>query len=125
MIESSKKVKPWRETVKYDAMTVVENHGFYGDKLPAFKGPVDVTLIFTVKKSKSAPKRRRTWPDRKPDIDKLCRSTLDALKTAGVFEDDSRVVRLTALKVFPNEHPDALGVLGAVIRISAVTEAQP
>jgi Holliday junction resolvase RusA-like endonuclease len=44
---------------------------------------------------KSAP----TWPAVKPDIDKLARSTLDAL-TGVVFDDDSRIVSLAATKIW-------------------------
>ncbi len=108
LVESSKKVKPWREAVKWAARTGVVNR---------IDGPVDVDIVFTLPRPKSAPKSRK-YPDRKPDIDKLVRSTLDALKDAGAFEDDSRVVCLLAAKVFPGTHPDALDVPGAVIRIS-------
>jgi Holliday junction resolvase RusA-like endonuclease len=113
MIESSKKVKPWRESVVWAAR----------EALFAFAhstGPVSIDLTFTLPKPKSAPKTRRSFPDRKPDIDKLCRSTLDALVTAGTIEDDARVVWMRAAKVFPNEGQDALDVPGAVIRIRAV-----
>lgn len=111
MIESSAKVKPWREAVKWAA---IES----GARVP---GPVKVEMVFTVPKPKSAPKTRRTWPDRKPDVDKLCRSTLDALVSAGTIEDDARVIALAASKVFPSEHADALIVPGAVIRICEVS----
>jgi Holliday junction resolvase RusA-like endonuclease len=110
MVESSKAVKPWREAVVWAARES-------GIKVA---GAVTVAVIFTVPKPASAPKRRTTYPDRKPDIDKLIRSTFDALKTAGTIEDDARVIHLAASKVFPGEHPDALDVPGAVIRISGV-----
>jgi crossover junction endodeoxyribonuclease RusA len=77
-------------------------------------------MVFTLPKPKSAPKTRRTLPDRKPDIDKLVRSTCDALTTAGVYEDDARIVSLTASKVFPGEGIDALDVPGCVIHLRAV-----
>lgn len=110
MIESSEKVRPWRDSVAWEARAANVK----------VDGPVSVELIFTMRKPKSAPKRRRTWPDRKPDIDKCCRSTLDALVTAGAIEDDARVVELKALKVFPGEHDDALDVPGVLIRIISV-----
>ena len=75
-------------------------------------------MIFTMRKPQSAPKRRTTLPDRRPDLDKLCRSTLDALVTAGTISDDARVIGIVARKVFPGEGQDALSVPGAVIRIS-------
>lgn len=39
------------------------------------------------------------WPSVKPDLDKLARSTLDAL-TGCVFDDDARIVSLTLAKVY-------------------------
>jgi Holliday junction resolvase RusA-like endonuclease len=110
MPESSAKVKPWREAVVWAA----RDSGLKVD------GAVMLTIVFTLPKPKSAPKRRRTYPDRKPDLSKLVRSTEDALKDAGVIEDDARIVHLAASKVFPNEHPDALDVPGAVIRVTGV-----
>jgi Holliday junction resolvase RusA-like endonuclease len=107
LVESSKKVKPWREAVVWAAIEA-------GGKIA---GPVGVEIVFTLPKPKSAPKTRRTWPDRKPDIDKLVRSTFDALKTAGTYEDDARVVYLTTMKVFPSEGTGALDVPGCRIRV--------
>jgi Holliday junction resolvase RusA-like endonuclease len=107
MIESSKKVKPWREAVKWAALEA-------GGRIT---GPVEVEMYFTLPKPKSAPKTRVTFPDRKPDLSKLVRCTEDALTDAGTWEDDSRVVRTTSMKVFPGEHPMSLKVPGAVILI--------
>ncbi len=112
LIESSKAVKPWREAVKCAARDVV----MFGPG-QAMKGPVIVEMIFTLPKPKSAPKSRRTWPDRKPDLSKLVRSTEDALTDAGVWEDDARIIRCVASKVYPGEGTDALNTPGAVIRI--------
>ena len=122
MIESSKSVKPWREAVKFAALEALEeidigNHPQFQGKMV---GPINVHMAFTVPKPKSAPKRLRTWPDRKPDLSKLVRSTEDALTDAGVWEDDARIVRCVASKVYPGEGVDALHIPGAVIRIEAV-----
>lgn len=133
LADDSKKTKPWREDVKLTALGTqhAENCNYERFRYPTerecnctrennrFKGPVCVEIYFTLVKPKSAPKRTQTWPDKKPDIDKLCRSTLDALVTAGTIEDDARVVSLTAHKVFPGEHTWALHVPGARIRVSA------
>lgn len=124
MIESSKKVKPWREAVVWAAREAMARVDHMPNVLPSddtIHGPVIVSLTFTMPKPKSAPKKRVTYPDRKPDIDKCCRSTLDALVTAGAIEDDARVISLFARKVFPSEGADALDVPGAVIRIEAAT----
>jgi Holliday junction resolvase RusA-like endonuclease len=111
MIESSKKVKPWRQDV---VAAAVEAH----KGAEALDGPLLVSMVFTLPKPKSAPKRRRTWADKKPDLSKLARSTEDALTTAGVIRDDARIVEYERLaKVFPGEDPDALSSPGVRITI--------
>lgn len=117
MVESSAKVKPWREAVKAAVPTV---EGVFG-------GAVSVEIAFNLARPKghhgtgnnanrlrpSAPRR----PAVKPDIDKLVRSTLDALKDAGVYRDDSQVVNLAARKFYamPGETP------GARITVRSIT----
>lgn len=112
--ETTKNHKPWRAAVSWAA---VEARTKMGLASPALRGPVTVEMVFTLPKPKSAPKRRITWPDRKPDLSKLVRSTEDALSDAGIWEDDARVISCWARKVFPGEDADALDVPGAVIRI--------
>src|SRR5690242_15255728 len=86
-------------------------------------GAVIVEMIFTLPKPKSAPKKRRTWPDRAPDLSKLARATEDALNDVGAWEDDARVIEYRRLaKVYPGEDRDALPVPGAVIRIREAAE---
>jgi len=121
MIESSKAVKPWREAVKWTAMEVMAGKSVsIGASYGPVAGPLRVQMTFTLPKPASAPKKRQKWPDRKPDLSKLVRSTEDALTDAGVWEDDSRVVDLVAAKRYPGEGRDALDRPGAVIRIMAV-----
>lgn len=50
-------------------------------------------------------------PSTKPDIDKLIRGTLDALRDAGAYIDDAQVVGLNVRKVWATEQ------IGAVIRM--------
>ena len=105
MMESSKKVKPWRQDIRYTALE------FY--KSPPIVNPVVVTIEFIFPRPKShfgTGKNARRLRDKAPrflissqtgDIDKLCRSTLDGLSTkAGgtVIEDDSLVISLSAEK---------------------------
>lgn len=120
LVESSAKVRPWRQDVKAAALESRAANEM-GMRV-AVCGPLNVHMIFTLPKPASAPKRRRTWPDRKPDLSKLVRSTEDALTDAGVWEDDARIVRLVASKCYPGEGPDALHIPGAVIEISEVNE---
>ena len=118
MIEVSKKVKPWRAAVCLAARKEIQ----LDPRFP-MRGPLTVTIVFTLARPKSCPKSR-LWPDARPDIDKLERSTLDALTDSGVIRDDGQIVMLHALKKFPQpfRHPcDLFGCLdspGAVIKIT-------
>jgi len=111
MVESSKKVKPWRQAV---GLAAIEEMGGAG---LGIKGPVMAIMAFTLQKPKSAPKRRRIFPDKTPDLSKLVRSTEDALVDVGAIEDDARIVSLSAFKHYPNEGALALPVPGARIEI--------
>lgn len=117
MVESSKKVKPWRQDVK-DAALKARNGA------ASIDGPVIVRMVFTLPKPASAPKRRRTYAMRKPDLSKLARSTEDALTDAGVLADDARIVEYERLaKVFPGEDPDSLESCGVRIEIRELATA--
>ena len=95
LVESSKKVKPWREAVKW---AVVEAGN------PSIDGAVFVQLEFYLPRPKghygtgrNAGTIKPSSPERpavRPDIDKLTRSTLDGLTDAGVIVDDSRIVSM-------------------------------
>jgi hypothetical protein len=131
LVESSPDVKPWREAVKQAALDKLFERGTnYVDPddgqtkirpAPAMDGPLGIEVVFTVRKTADRPKTKRSWPDRKPDIDKLLRSTFDALSDAGAWRDDARVVEVHAFKVFPGEHALALHTPGAWIRVWQVT----
>ncbi len=110
MVESSKKVAPWR--------TDVANAASAFRPPEPLDGPLRATMVFTLRRPKSAPKRRR-HPDTKPDLDKLVRATCDALTTASIWADDARLVNLAAQKVWWGYHPWALPVTGAIIVVSA------
>jgi Holliday junction resolvase RusA-like endonuclease len=117
MIESSAKVAPWREAVKWAALNerVMMMPG-------PLTGPLAVTIAFTLPKPASAPKRTVTYPAKRPDLDKLIRSTFDALGEAFVWKDDAQVVLVTATKVYPQEGANALEAPGARIWVSQVAE---
>lgn len=125
MVESSKNVKPWRIAVEQAVMLQCQ-FGARSDPI-LFRGPVALDVTFTLARPKSAKKGAR--PAGRPDIDKLVRSTLDALTTSGVFEDDGCVVSLIAEKVYqlkqyapgsfdpPDLSGEVMPVPGAVIRV--------
>ncbi len=119
LAESSKKVKPWREAVKWAALEAcaAENPSQQGHGMGCVSGPIAVQMIFTMLRPKSA--KKGAMPSTRPDLSKLVRSTEDSLTDAGTWEDDARVVECFAMKVFPGEHPDALHIPGVVIRISS------
>ncbi|QBJ94481.1 RusA family crossover junction endodeoxyribonuclease (plasmid) [Streptomyces seoulensis] len=114
MRESSAKVKPWRDKVTAAITEAL-------DGAQPLVGPVRADITFTMPKPGRAPKRRRTYPAVSPDIDKLERSTYDAITTAKAWEDDGRVIENHNRKVYPDEHPDALPEPGAIIRLYTLT----
>lgn len=94
MVESSKAVGPWRDSVAWAVRQVV------GDRVAFPEGPVRVEIAFTVPmpKSRRAADRKfgMRWADRRPDLDKLLRSTLDGLTAGGAWGDDCQVVMVHA-----------------------------
>lgn len=107
MVESSKKVQPWRESVK----AAVEDQTF---PMLGEDGPVLGMCVFTLRRPASA-RKKDLMPFRTPDVDKLLRSTLDAVKQAGLVADDARFSELVRLaKVWPGMDPHALHVPGVV-----------
>lgn len=120
IIDDSAGTLPWREAVKHAALAALRTAD--GSDAPSpIAGPVSVEITFTLRKPTTAPKTRISWPQRKPDIDKLLRSTFDALTDAGAWMDDAQVVDLSSRKVYPGEGIDALHIPGALIRITRVT----
>lgn len=126
MVESSKYVASWREDVRSAGLGEVRccnepdchalRHPFPLD------GPLIARMVFTLRKPTSAPKRRRTWPTKYPDVVKLARSTEDSL-TGVAWKDDAQLVEYERLaKVFPGEDPEALDAPGALIVIRTLTD---
>lgn len=106
MVESSTRVKPWREDVrqafreKLEGLTSATG-GAASMAAQAFpEGPVVVKIVFVMPRTKAM--RNRPSADfpmvQKPDTDKLARAVLDALTSAGVYADDGQVVALHAFK---------------------------
>lgn len=96
--KAPKDLRAWRNAVAVAAQPIAPS--------PVWVGPVGVRLTFRLPRPKSEPTHRGrgrlrvpidTWPDRRPDVDKLARAVLDAL-TGIVFGDDSQVVVLVATK---------------------------
>ncbi len=118
MIESSKKVKPWRQDVVAACVMLREE---YASTFVMLDGPIRARMVFTLPKPASAPKRKRTWADKKPDLSKLLRSTEDALVTGGIIRDDARIVEYSrAAKVFAGEDDEALQSPGVWIQLEGM-----
>lgn len=97
------KLSSWRAEVAREAANVSPGY--------PLNGPVSVAITFYMPRPKSAPKTR-LFPDRKPDVDKLVRSTFDAM-TGVLYEDDSRVVKLAVSK----QYADSIEPPGAHISV--------
>ncbi|MDP5184783.1 RusA family crossover junction endodeoxyribonuclease [Blastococcus sp. BMG 814] len=104
-----------------DILTSSEGGAYSAHPWERLEGPVSVSVVFTFDPPKSAPKSRRCWPVTRSsgDLDKLCRAVFDALTDAGVWRDDSQVVRLAASKVHVGD-PWSLHVPGACVTVRAV-----
>jgi len=72
---------------------------------PLFTGAVSVKLKFYLKRPKST---KRPYPSVSPDLDKYCRTVLDAL-TGWIYKDDGQVVVLVATKEYVQKN-NAIGV---------------
>ena len=99
MIESCKRVRPFRDAVRVEANKVVEE---------LISEPVHIEISFWFNRPKSHLNSKGELKPSEPkyptkinigDIDKLCRSTLDAL-TLSAISDDSQVVSLQARKYY-------------------------
>ena len=86
MVESCKRVKPWRESIR-SALVDDKNQ-----PIERIEGAVLTTLEFVMPRPKSAPKRKTPPATSRPDMDKLERAVNDAAVSAGVVKDDSYIV---------------------------------
>ena len=105
----------WREAVKA-AVMLAYPLGSRTDVCLA-RGPVIVEIEFAMPRPKSA--KKGACADRKPDIDKLLRCTFDAMTEMGCWEDDARVVRVTATKLYAGEI-SLLPIPGALIHWDSI-----
>lgn len=103
MIESSRRLEPWRQQVSGTALVTIADY-INSDPLrvtpfppmPHFKAhvPVEITMNFYFNRPKSAKRRAMTV---KPDGDKLVRAIFDAIKGIVIY-DDSQIVEFHARK---------------------------
>lgn len=124
LIESSKQVKPWREAVKHAALAMMDELAGAGAPFETLTGPVTFEAVFSLPRPKSHYRTGRNAnrlrggapiaPARTPDLDKVLRSTWDALTAAGVWHDDAQVVEDHSAKVYVGH---AMPYVGARITV--------
>lgn len=111
--EVSEYVGPWRERVQATAEEWVLRHRHLHPML----GPLVVDMVFSIQRPQDhfgtgrnagqlKPRARTAYPMGPPDLSKLARSTEDALTLAGLWHDDSRVVRYSLLEKRYTADPD-------------------
>jgi crossover junction endodeoxyribonuclease RusA len=93
MIESAgDKLKDWIRRVE----SVVQSQAA---RMPSMlEGPLAVTLDFAMPRPKAV-RSDVVWHTKMPDLDKICRSTLDVCSGV-LFNDDRQIAELTARKVY-------------------------
>lgn len=98
--QNSKSQKSWRQDVLHAAVTERQRL-----QLDTLVGPVWVELHFRLARPQSVSIRSRPYPAVKPDLDKIIRNTLDALKQALIYTDDAQVIKIEATKTYATNDP--------------------
>jgi Holliday junction resolvase RusA-like endonuclease len=88
---NSKKHKAWRNAITQEALATLPPDWEPIDE------PCELIVIFFMPKPASV---KRSLPSVSPDLDKLIRAVGDSLTDSGVVTDDSRIVRISARKVY-------------------------
>ena len=113
LVESSKRVAPWRTDVREAAIAAMGRAGWQ-----PLTGAVDVDIEVFLPRPKShygtgrnAQTVKHTAPTHPTgrnsgDADKIARAILDALTSAGVWRDDSQVVNLEVSKQWATFAPE-------------------
>lgn len=87
----NKHLAGWERLVGFEARTALRHAG-HDQSTPLFSGAVAIRLRFGIARPASVPKRRRTHPTAKPDLDKLIRAAVDPL-IGLMFKDDAQVCK--------------------------------
>ena len=88
---NSSKHKAWRKAIVQEAIATLPN-----DWQPIDE-PCELIVNFYLPKPKTVD---RQLPSVSPDLDKLIRAVGDSLTDSGVVVDDSRIVRISARKLY-------------------------
>jgi Holliday junction resolvase RusA-like endonuclease len=88
---NSSKHKAWRKAIVQEAIATLP------DDWQAIDEPCELIVAFYLPKPKTV---NRQLPSVSPDLDKLIRAVGDSLTDSGVVVDDSRIVRISARKLY-------------------------
>jgi Holliday junction resolvase RusA-like endonuclease len=112
VVDNNKVVmRSYRTDVRNEATIAMQAAGM-SQPMAGKQVPVEVTMTFTFLRPPSA--KKRLYPSVAPDIDKLVRSSVDAI-IGVLFQDDSQVVKLTASKHYgsPERVEITVSILGS------------
>jgi Holliday junction resolvase RusA-like endonuclease len=88
---NSSKHKAWRKAIVQEAIATLP------DDWQPIDEPCELVVNFYLPKPKTVD---RQLPSVSPDLDKLIRAVGDSLTDSGVVTDDSRIVRISARKLY-------------------------
>jgi Holliday junction resolvase RusA-like endonuclease len=88
---NSSKHKAWRKAIVQEAIATLP------DDWEPIDEPCELIVNFYLPKPKTVD---RQLPSVSPDLDKLIRAVGDSLTDSGVVTDDSRIVRISARKLY-------------------------
>jgi Holliday junction resolvase RusA-like endonuclease len=88
---NSKKHKAWRKAITDEALANLP------DDWQPIDEPCEAIINFYMPRPKTVD---RPSPSVPPDLDKLIRAVFDSLKDSGIVVDDSRIVRVSARKLY-------------------------
>ena len=108
---NSAKHKKWRNAVTFAAMDLLPPEWTPIDE------PLEVSIVFYLPRPASVGFGKRPFPTVTPDLDKLIRSVLDSLTDSGLWADDSRVIKITAQKLYADDRG-----IGAMIRVNTLPQ---
>jgi Holliday junction resolvase RusA-like endonuclease len=88
---NSSKHKAWRKAIVQEAIATLP------DDWQPIDEPCELIVNFYMPKPASV---KRSLPTVSPDLDKLIRAVGDSLTDSGIVVDDSRIVRISARKLY-------------------------
>ena len=119
MVESSNRVKPWRQDVRHTAMELLP-HDWYAN----MDKPITLSCVFVFARPKNhfrangqlKPSAPKHCSGRIGDISKLVRAVEDAM-TGIVYNDDAQIINLNAYRRYANDSEQPC----AIITVTAIS----